>query len=80
MSARYRSRAFRFTDDLHCCLGPEVIHLRSASRVGHSDFGGNRRRVERLRRRLPSCRRCGDGLNAGVRPCAKQQWASAPFV
>ena len=45
----------RFIDDLECLLDPGdgtgrgVIHVRSASRLGRSDFGTNRRRVERLR-------------------------------
>ena len=43
-----------FVDDLECLLHPaaEVIHVRSASRIGHYDFGVNRARVEALRRRL----------------------------
>lgn len=47
-----RSLVFRFTDDLECYLPPHenLIHVRSASRAGHYDFGVNRRRVERLRR------------------------------
>jgi len=56
-----RSPVFRFADDLECYLPPHenVIHVRSASRVGRYDFGVNRRRVERLRRafekRLSEC-------------------------
>jgi uncharacterized protein (DUF1499 family) len=44
----------RFVDDLELLLDPEagVIHVRSASRVGHWDLGANRRRVEWLRRKL----------------------------
>jgi uncharacterized protein (DUF1499 family) len=47
-----RSRLFGFVDDVEFLLVPEeeLIHLRSASRSGYSDFGVNRRRVERLRR------------------------------
>ena len=43
-----------FVDDLECLLCPEdgVIHVRSAARVGISDFGVNRARIERLRRQL----------------------------
>ena len=45
---------FRFVDDLECRLDAEnrVIHVRSASRVGYSDLGVNRKRVERLRARF----------------------------
>lgn len=43
---------FRFVDDLELLLDREgkKIHVRSASRVGRSDLGANRRRVEALRR------------------------------
>lgn len=45
---------FRFVDDLEFILNAEHqrIDVRSASRVGYSDFGVNRRRVEHLRQRL----------------------------
>lgn len=47
-----------FVDDLECLLDPaaRVIHVRSASRVGYSDLGVNRKRVEALRARLASAR------------------------
>jgi len=50
----YRSRFFQFVDDVECLLGvgPGRIDVRSASRSGHSDFGVNRRRIERLRARF----------------------------
>lgn len=43
-----------FPDDVECLLSieEEVIHIRSASRLGYSDWGVNRRRVEALRRRF----------------------------
>ena len=43
-----------FVDDLELLLCREqgVIQVRSASRIGVYDFGVNRRRVERLRRRF----------------------------
>ena len=49
--ARYESAAFCFIDDLECRIDADngVIHIRSASRVGHFDLGVNRSRVERLR-------------------------------
>lgn len=49
-----RTLVFRFPDDLKCLLCPQdhVIHVGSASRYGFYDLGVNRRRVERLRRRL----------------------------
>ena len=43
-----------FVDDLECrlCHSAEVIHVRSASRLGYYDMGANRARVEALRRAL----------------------------
>jgi uncharacterized protein (DUF1499 family) len=49
--AEYRSKLFRFVDDVEFLLAPEsgIIQVRSASRVGYSDMGVNRKRVEELR-------------------------------
>jgi uncharacterized protein (DUF1499 family) len=49
-----RSRIFRFVDDVELLLDRDgqQIHFRSASRVGHSDMGVNRRRVETIKDRL----------------------------
>jgi len=57
LHAEVRSRLFRFVDDLQLLLDEAsgCIHIRSASRVGRSDFGVNRRRVEALRAAF-SCR------------------------
>ncbi len=48
MAAIFTSTFFGFVDDLECRFDKtnHTIHLRSASRVGHSDFGENRKRVE----------------------------------
>jgi uncharacterized protein (DUF1499 family) len=52
LHAECTSLVFRFVDDVEVLLDRErkVIHFRSASRVGHSDLGVNRRRMEALRR------------------------------
>ncbi|MFT6364114.1 MAG: hypothetical protein ACJAZ8_002538 [Planctomycetota bacterium] len=49
--AVFRTPLMRFRDDLEVRLDEPntVIHVRSASRVGHSDMGANRKRVEALR-------------------------------
>ena len=49
--AECRSAFFGFVDDLefHLRLSQNVIAVRSASRLGHSDFGVNRKRVEKVR-------------------------------
>lgn len=51
----FRSLIFRFVDDVefHVDETTKAIHVRSASRVGHSDLGVNRRRVEAIRALLP---------------------------
>jgi uncharacterized protein (DUF1499 family) len=45
------SRLFRFVDDVEFAFDDveKVVHVRSASRVGHSDLGVNRKRVRALR-------------------------------
>ena len=49
--AEFRSPFFRFVDDVEFLIEPESnrIHFRSASRVGHSDLGANRNRMEQIR-------------------------------
>ncbi|HBZ70992.1 MAG TPA: DUF1499 domain-containing protein [Deltaproteobacteria bacterium] len=56
LHAECRSAVFRFVDDLELHLRPDegAIAVRSASRLGYSDFGVNRGRVETLRRKLVS--------------------------
>lgn len=51
LHAEFRSRLFGFVDDVEFALDAPagVIHVRSASRLGRSDLGVNRKRVERLR-------------------------------
>ena len=51
LTAEYRSLIFRFVDDVDFIVDEthNVIHFRSASRVGYSDRGANRQRMERIR-------------------------------
>ena len=51
LHAECSSAFFGFVDDLELHLRPEqnLIAARSAARLGHSDFGVNRKRVENLR-------------------------------
>jgi uncharacterized protein (DUF1499 family) len=48
------SLVFSFVDDINIILdaNARLIHIRSASRVGHSDFGVNRRRIQALYKQL----------------------------
>jgi len=50
--AECRSALLGFVDDVELHLRDGRIAIRSASRVGYSDLGVNRRRVERLRAAL----------------------------
>jgi uncharacterized protein (DUF1499 family) len=54
LHAECRSLVFGFVDDLELHLRPaeNIIAVRSAARLGHSDFGVNRRRVDALREML----------------------------
>ena len=50
----FTSALFRFVDDVEFYFPKEkadetIIHVRSASRVGYSDLGANRKRIERIR-------------------------------
>lgn len=53
LRAEFTSALFRFVDDVEFFADEAagVIHVRSASRVGSSDLGVNRRRVEQIRSR-----------------------------
>ncbi len=46
-----KSRVFKFVDDVEFYFpsNKSVIHMRSSSRVGDSDFGVNRTRLEQIR-------------------------------
>lgn len=52
--AEARSLIFRFVDDVEFYFpaAEKVIHVRSASRVGYSDLGVNRKRIEEIRKRF----------------------------
>ncbi len=54
LKAEARSLIFRFVDDIEIIVDAErrVFRFRSASRVGKSDLGVNRRRMERISERL----------------------------
>lgn len=54
LHAECRSAFFGFVDDLemHLRLKQNLIAVRSASRLGRSDFGVNKKRIEVLRSQL----------------------------
>jgi uncharacterized protein (DUF1499 family) len=51
LAAAFSSTLFGFVDDLEGRIDSRhnVLHIRSASRVGYSDLGLNTRRTERIR-------------------------------
>jgi uncharacterized protein (DUF1499 family) len=54
LRVEFTSKTMKFVDDVEFLVDPlsNIIHLRSASRLGYSDFGANRKRVEDIRARL----------------------------
>ncbi|MBI3527782.1 MAG: DUF1499 domain-containing protein [Betaproteobacteria bacterium] len=52
--AEYTSALIGFVDDVEFYFPPNgnIIHVRSASRLGYSDFGVNRERIEAIRAKL----------------------------
>jgi uncharacterized protein (DUF1499 family) len=51
LQAVFQTRIFGFSDDMLVVFDQEtgVFRVRSSSRIGHSDLGANRKRVEALR-------------------------------
>ena len=56
LRAEFSSSLMGFVDDVEFVLAPEqgLIHVRSAARLGYSDFGVNRKRAESLRAQFES--------------------------
>ena len=52
IAAEIRTPLMQFVDDVEFRKGDAAVHVRSASRVGHSDMGANKKRVEELRTTL----------------------------
>lgn len=52
LRVEFTSAVFRFVDDAEFFIddNQKVIHLRSAARLGHYDFGVNRERMETIRK------------------------------
>jgi len=55
--AEFVSKVFRFVDDVEFCFSETnskevLVHIRSASRVGYSDLGVNRKRIEEIRGKI----------------------------
>jgi uncharacterized protein (DUF1499 family) len=54
IQAEFTSLFFRFVDDAEFFFDErkKIIHVKSASRIGYSDLGVNRRRIENIRKRF----------------------------
>jgi len=54
ISATYTSNIFKYVDDFEVRIDTDnqLIHIRSASRVGHSDMGANLKRIENFKHTL----------------------------
>jgi len=54
LHVEFTSALFRFVDDVEffCDDTAKTIHFRSSSRLGYSDLGVNRKRMEEIRRRF----------------------------
>ena len=52
IAAEFSSKLMGYVDDVEFRKTEDAVHVRSASRVGHSDMGVNRKRVETLRAAL----------------------------
>jgi len=63
--AEFKSRIFRFVDDVEFVTDEQagLIHFRSASRVGHSDMGVNRSRMEIIRSAFEAAQAIGPRIN-----------------
>lgn len=48
----FTSSLMRFVDDVEFLVGNRAVEVRSASRLGYSDLGVNRKRVEQIRSEL----------------------------
>lgn len=50
----YKSSIFKFVDDIELLYSStdKLLHFRSASRVGYSDMGANRKRIEKIKSQL----------------------------
>jgi uncharacterized protein (DUF1499 family) len=51
---QFTSNVLGFVDDLEFIITDELIHIRSASRIGYSDFGANRQHLEIIRKAFES--------------------------
>lgn len=73
--AEFQTRLLKFVDDVEFLLVPQeqVIHIRSASRLGRLDFDANRNRIEQLRRQYAGSTASGASSAAPQPPTGESQ-------
>ena len=49
LHVEFTTKTMRFVDDVEFYFGDGALHFRSASRLGHSDLGVNRKRMEEVK-------------------------------
>ena len=52
LNAEFESALMGYVDDVEFLRAGTIIHVRSSSRLGHSDLGANRKRIEAIRAAL----------------------------
>ncbi|MEX6633672.1 DUF1499 domain-containing protein [Hyphococcus lacteus] len=52
IASEFSTSLMKYVDDVEFRKAEDVVHVRSASRVGHSDLGANRERIDALRTKL----------------------------
>lgn len=70
LRVEFRTRFFRFVDDAQFLFDDQAktIHFRSASRIGYSDMGVNRRRMEEIRKAFEATEHASAGKDHGGPP------------
>ena len=50
LHAEFTTKIMRYTDDVEFLIEDDIVHVRSASRIGYSDLNANRSRIEEIRK------------------------------
>lgn len=65
LRAEFRTRIMGYIDDVEFLQDGDKVHVRSASRLGRSDLGANRKRVETIRAQCASQGAEGEAVSGG---------------
>ena len=50
LHVEFTTKIMRYTDDVEFLIEGNIVHVRSASRIGYSDLNANRNRIEEIRK------------------------------